>query len=40
LLWGFTAGVVTKALQLAGLDREWDTTRMMALPERFLWGRS
>lgn len=40
LLWGFTAGIVTKALELAGLDREWDTTRLEPLPERFSRGRS
>lgn len=34
LLWGFTGGLVTKALQLAGLDREWDTSRQTPLPER------
>lgn len=39
LLWGFTAGVVTKALQLAGLDREWDTSRLEPLPERFMRER-
>ena len=40
LLWGFTAGVVTRALQLAGLDRAWDDTRELELPERFTRGRS
>jgi 8-oxo-dGTP pyrophosphatase MutT (NUDIX family) len=40
LLWGFTGGVVAKALELAGLDREWDTTRMLPLPERYVWRRS
>ncbi|MEP6631168.1 MAG: CoA pyrophosphatase [Lapillicoccus sp.] len=40
LLWGFTAGVVTRALQLAGLDRAWDDTRELALPDRFTRGRS
>jgi 8-oxo-dGTP pyrophosphatase MutT (NUDIX family) len=34
LLWGFTGGLVTKGLQLAGLDREWDTSRHQPLPER------
>ena len=36
LLWGFTAGVVTKALELAELDRSWDAARELPLPERFL----
>jgi 8-oxo-dGTP pyrophosphatase MutT (NUDIX family) len=36
LLWGFTAGVVTKALELAELDRSWDESRELPLPERFL----
>ncbi|MEP6648549.1 MAG: CoA pyrophosphatase [Lapillicoccus sp.] len=40
LLWGFTAGVVTKALELAELDRWWDQARELPLPERFLRGRS
>ena len=40
LLWGFTAGVVTKALELAELDRSWDHARELPLPERFLRGRS
>ena len=40
LLWGFTAGVVTKALELADLDRSWDEAREVPLPERFLRGRS
>lgn len=40
LLWGFTAGVVTKALELAGLDRPWDESRILPLPDRFTRGRS
>jgi 8-oxo-dGTP pyrophosphatase MutT (NUDIX family) len=40
LLWGFTGGLVAKALELGGLDREWDATRMLPLPERFVWRRS
>ena len=40
LLWGFTAGVVTKALELAGLERPWDESRLLPLPERFTRGRS
>jgi 8-oxo-dGTP pyrophosphatase MutT (NUDIX family) len=40
LLWGFTAGVVTTALQLAGRDRAWDESRSLPLPDRFTRGRS
>ena len=40
LLWGFTAGVVTKALELAEMDQSWDQGRELPLPERFLRGRS
>ena len=40
LLWGFTAGVVTKALELAGLARPWDESRVLPLPDRFMRGRS
>ena len=38
LLWGFTAGLVTKALELAGLERSWDHTVTRPLPDR-LAGR-
>jgi 8-oxo-dGTP pyrophosphatase MutT (NUDIX family) len=34
LLWGFTGGLVTKVLELSGLDRDWDHSRMEPLPER------
>jgi len=37
---GVTAGVVTKALELAELDRSWDEAREVPLPERFTRGRS
>ncbi|MDQ6896314.1 MAG: CoA pyrophosphatase [Actinomycetota bacterium] len=40
LLWGFTGGVVNEALQLAGLERPWDESRLLPLPERFTRGRS
>lgn len=40
LLWGFTAGVVTKALELAEMDQSWDQGRELPLPERFLRGHS
>jgi len=40
LLWGFTAGVVTRVLELAGLERPWDESRLLPLPDRFTRGRS
>lgn len=40
LLWGFTGGIVTKALELAELTRPWDDTRLLPLPQRFVGGRS
>ncbi|MEO3937762.1 CoA pyrophosphatase [Dermatophilaceae bacterium Soc4.6] len=39
LLWGFTAGLVTKALTLAGLERPWDRGDTRPLPDRFTWRR-
>lgn len=39
LLWGFTGGVVTKALELAGLDRPWDAAVTRALPDRLMRDR-
>jgi len=36
LVWGFTAGLLAKVLELAGLDREWDTTDRRPLPERMV----
>lgn len=38
LLWGFTGGLVNKALELAGLSRPWDEGRQRPLPERFTGG--
>ncbi|WP_338016632.1 NUDIX hydrolase [Segeticoccus rhizosphaerae] len=32
-VWGFTAGLLSKVLELAGLDREWDHTVRRPLPE-------
>lgn len=32
-VWGFTAGLLSKALELAGLDRPWDRSRRRPLPE-------
>jgi len=40
LLWGFTAGIVDKVLDLAGLARPWDEDRVEPVPERFLGRRS
>ncbi len=34
LVWGFTAGLLAKTLELAGLERSWDESRMRDLPER------
>jgi 8-oxo-dGTP pyrophosphatase MutT (NUDIX family) len=36
LVWGFTAGLLAKTLELAGLERPWDHSRHRRLPERFL----
>jgi 8-oxo-dGTP pyrophosphatase MutT (NUDIX family) len=38
LVWGFTAGLLAKVLELAGLERDWDKDRREPLPERFLRG--
>lgn len=38
LLWGFTAGLLNRVLELSGLTREWDQTRYKPLPERYLGG--
>jgi 8-oxo-dGTP pyrophosphatase MutT (NUDIX family) len=35
ILWGFTGGIVDKALDLAGLALPWDQDRTRPLPERF-----
>lgn len=34
-LWGFTAGLLAKVLELAGLERAWDHDVVRPLPERF-----
>lgn len=39
LLWGFTGGIVSTVLDLAGLARPWDTARTEPLPERLVRGR-
>lgn len=36
LLWGFTAGVVDRLLDLAGLTRPWDQDRQIPVPARYL----
>ncbi len=40
LLWGFTGGIVDKALELAGLAQPWDRDRVQALPDRLTRGRA
>lgn len=39
LLWGFTGGIVTKALELAGLDQPWDHSVTRPLPTRLTRDR-
>ncbi|HYO84979.1 MAG TPA: CoA pyrophosphatase [Dermatophilaceae bacterium] len=34
-VWGFTAGLLAKVLELAGLERDWDRSVHRPLPERF-----
>jgi 8-oxo-dGTP pyrophosphatase MutT (NUDIX family) len=36
LLWGFTAGVMDRLLDLAGLSRPWDHDRRIPVPARYL----
>jgi hypothetical protein len=36
LVWGFTAGLLTKVLELGGWERSWDTTRVEDLPAEIL----
>ncbi|MBT0767345.1 CoA pyrophosphatase [Kineosporia sp. J2-2] len=33
-IWGFTAGVLSWMLRLAGLERPWDGTRILQVPEQ------
>jgi hypothetical protein len=33
LVWGFTAGVISTLLDMAGWSRQWDTHRVIDLPE-------
>lgn len=35
LVWGFTAGLLSKVIELSGLEREWDRTSRRPLPDRF-----
>ncbi|MDV3222037.1 CoA pyrophosphatase [Intrasporangium sp.] len=39
LLWGFTAGLLSRVLELAGLAEEWDQSRQRPLPEIYLRDR-
>lgn len=39
LLWGFTGGIISTVLDLAGLAQPWDVGRTMPLPERLISGR-
>jgi hypothetical protein len=36
LVWGFTAAVLSRLLQLAGWERPWDEERVVDLPEETL----
>ena len=38
LLWGFTAGVVSRLFDHAGWTRPWDQTRVRDLPDSMLQG--
>jgi 8-oxo-dGTP pyrophosphatase MutT (NUDIX family) len=35
-VWGFTAGLLARVLALAGLERPWDRSRRVPLPDRVL----
>lgn len=39
-VWGFTAGLLSRLLQIAGLEREWSSGRVEELPARHLVGTS
>ncbi len=39
LLWGFTAGLVSKVIELAGLERPWDREDHRPLPAHFVGER-
>lgn len=38
LLWGFTAGLITRLFDFVGLTREWDTSVVRELPDYMLRG--
>ncbi len=38
LVWGFTAGVLSRLFDLLGWEREWDRQRRISLPEQTLAG--
>lgn len=38
LLWGFTAGLLSRVLDLGGIAQAWDGTLRRPLPERYLGG--
>ena len=39
VLWGFTAGLLSRVLDLADLSVPWDSARQIPLPERFMRDR-
>jgi 8-oxo-dGTP pyrophosphatase MutT (NUDIX family) len=39
-VWGFTAGVLSWLLAIAGLERPWDGERRRPVPEQYLSGRT
>jgi 8-oxo-dGTP pyrophosphatase MutT (NUDIX family) len=39
-VWGFTAGVLSWLLSLAGLDRPWDGQVRRGIPQQYLTGRT
>jgi 8-oxo-dGTP pyrophosphatase MutT (NUDIX family) len=39
LVWGFTAGLLSKVIELAGLERSWDSSVSRPLPEHLIGAR-
>jgi 8-oxo-dGTP pyrophosphatase MutT (NUDIX family) len=39
LVWGFTAGLLSKVIELAGLERSWDRDDHRPLPSHFVGAR-
>lgn len=39
LVWGFTAGLLSRVIELAGLERSWDRGDQRPLPAHFVGGR-